>query len=80
LQHNRTYLSGVQGSDDEIDAARVQIEYGKVSVAPKVVTTILEGLAAVGVTPAKPAAFLVKKVFEQRETGDRAWGIHGRCP
>jgi hypothetical protein len=53
--------------DDEIDAARVRIEYGKTTITPKVVSTILEGLAAVGVTPAKPAAFFMKKVFEQRE-------------
>ncbi len=62
-----TKVECIVAIDDEIDAARVQIEYGKASVAPKVVTTILKGLAAVGVTPAKPAAFLMKKVFEQRE-------------
>jgi hypothetical protein len=53
--------------DDEIDAARTQIEYDKGSPAPKIVVGVLEGLAAVGVTPLKPAAFLMKKVFEQRE-------------
>jgi hypothetical protein len=39
----------------------------RLSVAPKVVTTILEGLVAIGVTPLKPAAFLMKKVSEQRQ-------------
>ncbi len=53
--------------DDEIDAARKQIEYDQGSPAPKVVVGVLEGLVAVGVTPLKPAAFLMKKVFEQRE-------------
>lgn len=53
--------------DDPIDAAKRQIEAGKGSPLPKVVATILEGLTAVGVTPLKPAAFLLKKVAEQRE-------------
>ena len=53
--------------DDEIEAARTQIEYDKASPVPKVVTSVLEGLAAVGVTPLKPVAFLMKKLFEQRE-------------
>jgi hypothetical protein len=53
--------------DDEIDAARSQIEFGKTGTAPKVITTALEGLAAVGIPGAKPAAYFMKKVFEQRE-------------
>jgi hypothetical protein len=53
--------------DDEIDAARAQIEFDKTSVAPKIVTTILEGLVAFGVTPLRPYAFLMKKVSAQRE-------------
>jgi hypothetical protein len=35
--------------DDEIDAARSQIEFGKTGTAPKFVTTAIEGLAAVGI-------------------------------
>lgn len=53
--------------DDEIDAARSQIEFGKTGAAPKVVTTALEALAAVGIPGTKPAAYFMKKVFEQRE-------------
>jgi hypothetical protein len=53
--------------DDEIDAAQSQIEYGKTSIAPKVVIMALEGLAAVGVPGTKPAAYFMKKMFEQRE-------------
>jgi hypothetical protein len=53
--------------DDEIDAARTQIEFGKTTVAPKIVSGILDGLVAVGITPLKPAAFMMKKVYEQRE-------------
>jgi hypothetical protein len=52
--------------DDEIDAARIQIEFGKTTIAPKIVTGILDGLVAVGL-PIKPAAFMMKKVYEQRE-------------
>jgi hypothetical protein len=52
--------------DDEIDAARTQIEFGRISAAPKVVTTILEGLAAFGL-PVKSASFLMKKGSEKRE-------------
>jgi hypothetical protein len=52
--------------DDEVDAARVQIEFGKTNVAPKIVTGILDSLVALGL-PIKPAAFLMKKVSEQRE-------------
>jgi hypothetical protein len=52
--------------DDEIDAARSQIEFGQVTVAPKIVTGILDGLVAVGL-PIKPTAFLMKKMFERRE-------------
>jgi hypothetical protein len=55
------------GIDDEIDAAQSQIEYGKTSIAPKVAVTALEGLAAIGVPAMKPAAYFMKKVFEQRE-------------
>jgi hypothetical protein len=53
--------------DDEVDAARLQIEYGKTTIAPKVVTTVLDGLAAIGLKQLKPAAFLIGKVFEKRE-------------
>jgi hypothetical protein len=53
--------------DYEIEAARTQIEFDKGSPAPKAIISVLEGLAAVGVTPLKPAAFFMKKVFEQRE-------------
>ncbi len=53
--------------DDEIEAARRQIDYDRGSPAPKVVIGVLDGLVSVGVTPLKPAAFLMKKVFEQRE-------------
>jgi hypothetical protein len=53
--------------DDEIDAARTHIEFDKTSIAPKVVTAFFEALAAVGVTPAKPVAYFMKKIFEQRE-------------
>jgi hypothetical protein len=53
--------------DDEIDAAQSQIEFGKTSIAPKVVIHALEALAAVGVPATKPAAYFMKKVFEQRE-------------
>jgi len=52
--------------DDPIDAARGQIEAGKGSPVPKVVATILEGLAAVGFTKLKPAAFLLSRIAEQR--------------
>lgn len=53
--------------DDEIDQAQLQIEYAKTTVAPKVVTGFFEVLSAVGVKKAKPIAYLLQKVFKQRE-------------
>jgi hypothetical protein len=53
--------------DDPIEAAKGQIEAGQASPAPQVVANILEGLRAIGIAPAKPVAFLWKKITEQRE-------------
>ena len=49
-------------------AAIGQIEASKGSSVPKLVVTILEGLSAIGMTKLKPAAFLLNKIAEQRES------------
>jgi hypothetical protein len=52
--------------DDEIDQAKLQIEYGKKSVAPKIVTSLLEACTAVGL-PTKFSTFIMKKVSDRKE-------------
>jgi hypothetical protein len=52
--------------DDEIDQAKLQIEYGKKSVAPKVVTALLEACTAIGL-PTKLSTFVMKKVSDRKE-------------
>jgi hypothetical protein len=52
--------------DDEIDQAKLQIEFGKKSVAPKVVTALLEACTAIGL-PTKLSTFVMKKVSDRKE-------------
>jgi hypothetical protein len=52
--------------DDEIDQARLQIEFDTPSAAPRVVTTILDVLSSLGAKPLKPVAAIMKLANERR--------------
>ena len=57
--------------DDEIDAARSQIEFDQPSIAMKATTTILDTLAGLGLKSLKPYATVMKLVSTQREENTR---------
>jgi hypothetical protein len=57
--------------DDEIDAAKSQIEFDQPSAAMKATTTILDTLAGLGLKGLKPYATVMKLVSAQRDENTR---------